>query len=125
MMNSVGLKVICVDDEQSALVNCEAAMDGHPDVASALFFQSPAEALAHVKDHPVDVALLDIDMPTMSGFELAERLKTLNETIKVAFITGNIHYMRIANRPIKAPFVFKPYTDYDIADALEQVRCGA
>ncbi len=125
MNHAVGLNIICVDDEQSALVNCKAAIHGNPDVTSAKYFESPTDALAHVKENPVDVALLDIDMPEMNGFELAERLKTLSETIKIAFVTGNTYYMRMANRPTKAPFVFKPYSDYDIADILEQVKCGA
>ncbi len=125
MTNSVGLHVICVDDERSALVNCEAAIDGHADVASAMYFQSPTEALAHAKENAVDVALLDVDMPEMNGFELAESLQALSKSIKIAFVTGNPHYMRVANRPIKVPFIFKPYSDYDIADVLEQVKYGA
>lgn len=125
MKQPFGLRMICVDDEQSSLLNCKAAVEGNPDVASATFFLSPTEALNYVESTPIDIAFLDIDMPEMDGFELAKKLQTLNSTIKIAFITGNIQYMRFTNRPIKAPFIFKPYADYDITDILEQVKCGA
>ncbi len=120
-----GLRLMYVDDEHSALVNCKAAVDSLPDIASAIFFQSPQDALVHVKENPIDIALLDIDIPEMNGFELAERLQSEVESIKIIFVTGNIHYMRPANRPIKVPYVFKPYADYEIADALEQATFGA
>ncbi len=125
MNHSEGLHLIYVDDEPSALVNCKAAVDSLPEIASTMFFQSPMDALAHTRENPIDVALLDIDMPELNGFALAQRLQTENAAIKIIFVTGNVHYMRPANRPIKVPYVFKPYANYDIADALEQVTRGA
>ena len=35
-----------------------------------------------------DVALLDIDMPGMSGISLARRLRERGETLQIIFVTG-------------------------------------
>lgn len=122
MLSRMGVRLICVDDERSALINCKSAIENFPNIESANFFKTAAEAIAYVRVHPIDIAFLDIDLPEMSGFELAEQLKSLCPTMEIAFVTGNISYMRVANRKIKAPYIFKPYADSDITDVLEGIK---
>lgn len=116
------LNVICVDDERSALINCRFALNQISDIVSANYFMTAGEAVAYVADHPIDVAFLDIDLPEVSGFELAEQLTILCPTIKVIFVTGNIRYMDKANRKVDVPYVFKPYANDEIKQALEQLK---
>ncbi len=121
MTNTCGLRLVYVDDEKNALLNCKAVVDGISNVCNAEFFQSPLDAITHAENNNIDVAFLDIDMPEMSGFELAKKLQEINKNTKVAFVTGNISYMRPSNRPVDLPFIFKPYTNYDVTDVLEQM----
>ncbi len=38
-------------------------------------FESARDALAYLQDNPVDIALVDIMMPEMNGFELLQQLR--------------------------------------------------
>lgn len=122
MGTKTGLHLICVDDECSSLVNYEYMIKDIPDILSVDYFQSPKEALTYANSHQVDMAFLDIDLPEMSGFELSAQLKELCPSVAVAFVTGNISYMSVSRRPVKAPFLFKPYSRGEMLSALDCMR---
>jgi CheY-like chemotaxis protein len=47
------------------------------------------DAIEYVKEHPVDVVLLDESMPGITGLETLEKIKELRSQIKVVLITKN------------------------------------
>jgi sigma-B regulation protein RsbU (phosphoserine phosphatase) len=51
---------------------------------------SPAEALALANDFAPDLAILDIRMPGMDGFELMQGLRNLQPDVDVIFVTGSM-----------------------------------
>ena len=67
------LAVLIVDDNRDAAESLAAALAVHGYVARVAY--SGPDALAAVAADPPDVALLDIGMPGMSGWELAGRLR--------------------------------------------------
>mgnify|MGYP006203499607 FL=1 len=49
------------------------------------------EALNHAMSEPFDFILLDIDMPKLSGYEVAEKIRTVegpNQDCEIAALTG-------------------------------------
>lgn len=46
------------------------------------------DVLTYIKDHPIDVLLLDIDMPDLSGFELAKVLCKEYQKTKIIFVSA-------------------------------------
>jgi two-component system C4-dicarboxylate transport response regulator DctD len=48
----------------------------------------PTEALAHFQAGKYDMAILDVKMPNIDGFELYERLKQADRSLKVCFLTA-------------------------------------
>jgi two-component system, OmpR family, response regulator ChvI len=51
-------------------------------------FNNPLDALSKFEAGSYDVALLDIRMPSMNGFELYKKLREIDSKIKVCFITA-------------------------------------
>ena len=51
-------------------------------------FNDPVEALANFKANSFDVAILDVRMPRMDGFQLYKRLKEIDSGIKICFMTA-------------------------------------
>ncbi len=47
------------------------------------------DAIDYVKEHPVDVVLLDESMPGLTGLETLAKIKAINATIPVVMITKN------------------------------------
>ena len=66
-----------VDDEAHVLKHTVSSCQKIRLLTDVRGFTQPSEALDWVMTHPVDVALLDIDMPNMSGLELAEKIKKI------------------------------------------------
>lgn len=116
------MKVILVDDEPLSLNLFKIECGNMPGFDVVGFFDNPAEALEYARTNPVDFALLDIDMPEMSGIELARRLRMQRPGMVIIFVTAHPEYAADAIHA-KADFVvFKPYERDDILDALERAR---
>ena len=65
--------------------------DLYPD-ASQTCFQSSLEALAAAREQEVDVAVLDVMLPEMSGLDLGQYLKDLNPLINLIYLTHSRDY---------------------------------
>ena len=82
------VKILLVDDVQENLIVLEAllARDG----VELLLAQSGREALELLLDHDVALALLDVQMPEMDGFELAELMRGTERTrhVPIIFVTA-------------------------------------
>jgi diguanylate cyclase (GGDEF)-like protein/PAS domain S-box-containing protein len=80
--------VLVVDDERINLKLVEGILRGQD--LNLKMATSGAEALKMIPDHDFAVALLDVMMPGMDGFELAERLRSSEATrnIPIIFITA-------------------------------------
>lgn len=116
------MNVILVDDEPLSLNLFKIECGNMPGFDVVGFFDNAADALSYAQSHPVDFALLDIDMPEMSGIELARRLRLSRPDMLIIFVTAHPEYAADAILA-KADFVvFKPYEREDILDALERAR---
>ena len=69
------MRVICVDDALPIMEDTVAMCRKLPKITSVTGFTRPREALRWLEDHPVEIALLDIDMPDINGLVLAEKIK--------------------------------------------------
>lgn len=116
------MKVILVDDEPLSLNLFKLECGNMPGFDVVGFFDHSAEALEYARNHPVDFALLDIDMPEMNGIDLARHLRLCRPDMVIIFVTAHPEYAADAIHA-KADFVvFKPYEREDILDALERAR---
>lgn len=83
-------KILIVDDVASNIQALAAVLKDDYQLRVATTGERALELVANELD--IDLILLDIEMPQMSGFEVIERLKSNFETedIPVIFVTGNI-----------------------------------
>ena len=91
--------VLLVDDDMQVLDTMSLYLEGIANVASV---NGGKQAIEYVKQHPVDVILIDIDMPVMNGFKTLEHLRNLNECINVPVIlvTGKRDKYTVVNSMI-------------------------
>lgn len=116
------MRTIVVDDEELSMrqFEIECAQVGEIELVGA--FTNPLEALEYAKSHPVDFALLDIEMPQMNGIELAKRLREIKGDMIIIFVSGYSDYVLEALKMKSDYYVLKPYSREDILDALTRAR---
>ena len=104
------MKIIAVDDEQGALKLLNEAIVKAVNDAELVSFGSPLEALGYAEKNLVDIAFTDIHMFTMTGLELAARLKKTNPLMNIIFVTGFDEYAKDAVTLHASGYVTKPVT---------------
>jgi DNA-binding NtrC family response regulator len=81
------IQVLLVDDEETFLRSITKVLERRGMHVDAVF--SGAQALSHVAENNVDVAVVDIKMPGMDGLELLEHLKAGRPRLEVVLMTGH------------------------------------
>ena len=118
------MNVICVDDERLLAEHVAKLCRELPDVEEAYPFSQPARALEWLENHPVDLALLDIDMPGMDGMEFAARIKEEHPKTAIIFLTGYSRYAVDAFRLRVSGYLLKPVDPGQLAEEVEYAFAG-
>jgi two-component system response regulator DesR len=82
------------------------------------------EALELVREHRPDVALVDIEMPGMSGLELTAQLRDGDTRVLIVTTFGRPGYLRRAMEAGAAGFLLKDAPSDVLADAIRRVAAG-
>lgn len=107
-MSSLKISCIAVDDEPMALNLVESYIEKTPFLELKTKCSSAIEAMQYIKDHPVDLLFLDIQMPDLSGIEFS---KLLPENTRVIFTTAFDHYALDGFKVDAIDYLLKPF-DY-------------
>lgn len=69
------MKVLVVDDSQLNLTISKRYLDAIPDITQILLCNDPTMVPNILQEHQIDILVLDIIMPVISGLELLEQLR--------------------------------------------------
>lgn len=110
---------IAVDDESAALKRFEriAAEDGRISLEGKFLYAE--DAIEFVREQQVDVAFLDIEMPEMSGLELAEKLMEIDPYLRVIFVTAYDQYALEAFRAHAIGYLLKPLDKNELTEQVD------
>ena len=85
------LKIAIIDDEQAALMISKSVIESffkEHNVEFQLFaFSSPENLLASEVEEKFDLVFLDIDLPSMSGLEIAKKLIEVKKDTQIIFLS--------------------------------------
>jgi CheY-like chemotaxis protein len=84
--NSQNPRILIVDDEQDVARLFSVSLERNGFVVDV--FNDPLSVLSNYKAGTYDLVLLDIRMPHMNGFELYQKIKDMDNKVKVCFITA-------------------------------------
>lgn len=117
------MRVMIVDDERMATEELFDICTSHHLIDEAIIFNNPSDALVHIaQDDNIDIAFLDIEMPVMTGLELARRINAVNNNTKIVFVTGFKEYAYDAYRVNAIGYILKPYEDEAVFNEIEKAE---
>lgn len=108
------LSCVVVDDEPLALSLLVSYVGRTPFLALAGAYASGVEALPALRSDPPDVLFLDIQMPQLTGMELARMLPAAT---RVVFTTAYDHYAVEGFRAGAIDYLLKPVSYADFLEA--------
>ena len=118
------LRVLLVDDEALALVRLKSLLAdiAEPRVQVVGEASFAERALAILKDHTVDLVLLDIGMPVKDGLQLAAAMRALPAPAPaVVFVTAHAEHALRAFELDAVDYLTKPVRKERLQAALQRV----
>lgn len=116
------IKVAIIDDEQLAVDNLSYILSDFKDIEVIGRFTDSVHLLEFLKENTIDLIFMDIEMPEVSGLELAEKINSLYGNIEVVFATAYNQYAIKAFEVSAIDYILKPLSKARIEKTIENIR---
>jgi two-component system, NarL family, invasion response regulator UvrY len=119
------MRILIVDDHPIVASGCRALLAGEPDVVILEASDAESGERVFLAEQP-DVSILDINLPSVSGFELARRIFARAPSARIIMFSMNDDPI-FAARAIEAGakgYVSKSGDPQDLVEAIRAVSAG-
>lgn len=115
------LKAIIVDDEAKAIQSLSWELSNFSqEIEIIQTFTNPEQGLEYIKNNSIDCLFLDIQMPTMDGFQFLETVK--KRDFAVVITTAYDEYGIKALKNNAQDYLLKPVDSDDLAKTIEKIK---
>jgi two-component system, LytTR family, response regulator LytT len=121
-MDAPTLRIIVVDDEQLAREELAFLLGQLGDVEVVGHAGNGVEALRVIEEQTPDVVMLDVQMPGLTGFEVARRLLRAGIDTQLVFVTAYDQHAIEAFEVNAVDYLLKPVEAGRLATAVDRVR---
>lgn len=116
------IRAVVVDDEKPSTDVLKRLLEENG-VEVAACFDKARDALGYMDTHGTDVAFLDIEMPGMSGLEMANHIcETPGAGCEVVFVTAFNQYAVDAFRVHALDYLLKPVSKARLIETLDRIK---
>lgn len=115
------LRVLVADDEPLTRGELVSLVESQPDLELAAVCRDGKEAFDRLSQGDLDLAVLDVEMPFMSGIEVVRSLGTAAPPA-VVFATAHPEFAVAAFEVQAIDYLLKPYNGERFIEALDRVR---
>ena len=112
-------RVVAIDDEPLALQLVKGYVEKTPTLELAGAFDNPVDAVAFIRSGDVDLVSLDIQMPDLTGTELA---RVIAGGPKVIFTTAYEKYALEGFRLDAVDYLLKPFSYAEFLKAVQKAE---
>ena len=115
------LKAVIIDDEPKAIQSLSWELSNFNDQIEIIAtFTEPEKAINYLKDTSIDCLFLDIEMPTMDGFQFLEQLDKREFAIIITTAYNEYAIKALKNQAID--YLLKPIDTDDLELAIEKAK---
>ncbi|WP_324024480.1 LytTR family DNA-binding domain-containing protein [Maribacter sp. BPC-D8] len=115
------LQAVIVDDEIKALQSLTWELTNFSDEINVIAsFTNPNEALLYLEKNTPDCLFLDIEMPTMDGFQFIKKLT--NKNFPVVITTAYNQYALKAIKSQALDYLLKPIDTDDLEETIVKIK---
>ena len=115
------LQAVIVDDEKKAIQSLAWELTNFSDEINVVAsFTDPFEALRFLNNNSPDCLFLDIEMPTMDGFQFIKKLG--NQEFPVVITTAYNQYAIKALKNEAVDYLLKPIDTDDLKDTIVKIK---
>jgi DNA-binding response OmpR family regulator len=115
-------RILVIDDNSDIVFTLRVGLESDPTL-QVYSYDNPVMALLEFKPNFYDLLLIDVNMPMMDGFQLAQKLLEKDLNVKVCFMTAGEINMDAAREvhPLKSIgcFIKKPISSEEL---LRRIR---
>lgn len=116
------IKTVIVDDEQPICDEIEYLLEQHPDIEVCAKFTNCVDAIIYILEKKPGLVFLDVNMPGMSGLQLAQKLNSMARPPYIVFITAYPEHALEAFATLAIGYITKPVTAEKLTQTLGKVR---
>ncbi len=118
------MNVIIVEDDPLVAQLNSQYLSGVDGVTVERIFSNGADALEYLKTHSVELAIMDVYMPTMSGLELLRSIRGAGIQTAVIMITAATE-MQVVEEALRLgieDYIIKPFSYQRLQEAVQNYR---
>lgn len=120
-------RILLVDDHALVRRGVRMILEAEPDFEVVAELSDGAEAVTYLRDHEVDLAILDVAMPRLTGLQAAREISRHRNPPRMLMLTmhDNEQYFFESLRRGASGYVLKSAADRDLVDACRAALRGA
>ena len=116
------IKTMIVEDEKLARDELKFLIEKDPDLEVLYEIADGEKALKLLKENTVDLLFLDIQIPAISGIEIARILNKQKNSPYIIFTTAYDEYAVEAFQLSAVDYLLKPISDQRLEESLERAK---
>ncbi len=111
-------RILLADDHALVRRGVRLILDGEPDLTVVAEAADGAEAVALGREHEIDLAILDVSMPRMTGLQAARELSRRKPGLRILMLSmhDNEQYFFEALKAGASGYVLKSAADQDLVE---------
>lgn len=115
------IEAVLVDDEEKAIQSLQWELTNFSrEIKVIASFTDPFEALEYLRENTPDCLFLDIEMPTMDGFQFIQKLQ--NRDVAVVITTAYNQYAIQALKNEAIDYLLKPIDADDLKETIAKIH---
>ncbi len=126
-MNTDGpIRILLADDHALVRRGVRLILDGEPDLTVVAEAGDGAEAVSLARTHEIDLAVLDVAMPRMTGLQAAREISRRSPAPRILLLSmyDNDQYFFEALKAGASGYVLKSVADQDLVEACRAAMRG-